>query len=56
MSKMAEMDMMVQEVVELVEQNGLYLTEAMPMVSERWALDSEEYQMVYTEANYRIYH
>ena len=55
MSKMAEMDMMVQEVIDLVEEQGLYLSAAMPLVADEWALDSEEFDMVYREANARVY-
>ena len=55
MSKMSEMDMMVQEAVDMVENHGEYLSYAMRKVQEEWALDQEEYFMVYREANDRVY-
>lgn len=55
MSKMSEIDMMVQEVVDMVEKDGVYLSSAMPIVAAEWALDSEEFEMVYREANAKIY-
>jgi hypothetical protein len=55
MSKMSEMDMMVEETVEMVEENGLYLSAAMPVTAAKWALDDEEFAMVYREANSRVY-
>lgn len=55
MSKMAEMDMMVQEVVEIVETEGTYLIDAVPRVAKEWGLDAEEIDMVWSEANRRIY-
>ena len=54
MSKMSEMDMMVQEAVEMVEA-GEYLSYAMRKVQAEWALDTEEYYAVYREANDRVY-
>ena len=54
MSKMSEMDMMVQEAVSMVEA-GEYLSYAMRKVQAEWALDQEEYYAVYREANARVY-
>ena len=55
MSKMSEMDMMVQDAVEMVESTGDYLSEVMVVIKNRWALDSEETMMVWREANARVY-
>lgn len=55
MSKMAEIDMMVQDAIEMVEHDGMYLMEAMEYVAKEWALDSEEFDIVYREANARVY-
>ena len=55
MSKMSEIDMMVQDVVEMVEDTGVYLIDAMPKVAKIWGLDEEEIDMVWSEANRRIY-
>ena len=55
MSKMSEIDMMVQDAVRLVEENGMYLSAAMPLIAAEWALDTDEFEMVYSEANRRIY-
>jgi hypothetical protein len=55
MSKMSEIDMMVQQAVEMVEEDGTYLVAAMQAVKAEWALDIEEFDMVYREANYRVY-
>jgi len=55
MSKMSEIDMMVQDAVDMVEQEGVYLSAAMPIVAAEWALDGVEFLAVYAEANARIY-
>ena len=55
MGKMSEIDMMVQDAVDLVEENGDYLTVAMEVVAIKWALDSEEFAMVYRIVNARVY-
>jgi len=55
MSKMSEIDMMVQDVVEMVEDTGCYLKDAMPKIKTIWGLDDDEFDMVYAEANHRIY-
>lgn len=56
MSKMSEIDLMVQEVVEYVkENNGSVLVEAQ-RVAREWALDAEEFGMVFDEAYTRVYH
>ena len=56
MSKMAEMDMMVQEAVDMVDTEvDMYLSTAMRIIKKRWALDDEEFDMVYAEANHRVY-
>ena len=55
MSKMSEMDIMVQETVDMVEEKGLYLSAAMPITAAKWALDDEEFAMVYRVANDRVY-
>ena len=55
MSKMSEINMMVQEAVSYVEDQGMYLTVAMEIVAAEWALDSEEFAAVYREANARVY-
>lgn len=52
---MSEMDMMVQEAVNMVENDGAYLTVAMNAVAADWALDDEEFARVYREANARVY-
>ena len=54
MSKMSEMDMMVQDAVDMVDA-GEYLTVAMEYVLIKWALDVEEFAMVYRAANARVY-
>lgn len=55
MSKMSEMDMMVQDAVDMVENDGMYLVQAMQRVKAMWALDQEEYYLVYEEATARVY-
>ena len=55
MSKMSEMDMMVQQAVEMVEEEGVYLVDAMDSVASEWALDDEEFDRVYAEASHRVY-
>jgi hypothetical protein len=55
MDKMSEIDMMVREVVERVENDGIYLSSAMPIIAAEWALDSDEFDMVYQEAYKKIY-
>jgi hypothetical protein len=55
MSKMSEIDMMVQEAVEMVENEGVYLSAAMPIIAAEWALDGDEFVAVYKEATYRVY-
>ena len=55
MSKMAEMDMMVQEVVEAVRaNNGSVLVECQKVAKE-WALSVEEFGMVFDTAMTRVY-
>ena len=55
MSKMSELDMIVTEAVDMVENEGVYLSSAMPIVAAEWALDSDEFDMVYAEASQRVY-
>ena len=55
MSKMSEIDMMVQETIDMVETDGMYLSAAMPVTAAKWALDDEEFAMVYRAANARVY-
>jgi hypothetical protein len=55
MSKMSEIDMMVTEAVDMVEDKGVYLSSAMIIVAAEWALDGDEFDMVYREANARVY-
>ena len=55
MSKMSEMDMMVQQAVEMVEEDGVYLVDAMDSVASEWALDDEEFRRVYREASHRVH-
>jgi len=55
MSKMSEIDMMVQEVVEMVETAGMYVVEAVSFVKKEWALDNDETLMVWKEASHRVH-
>ena len=55
MSKMSEIDMMVQEVVEKVETAGMYVVEAVSFVKKEWGLDNDETLMVWKEASHRVH-
>jgi hypothetical protein len=55
MSKMSEIDMMITDAVDMVENDGVYLSSAMIIVAAEWALDAAEFDMVYREASARVY-
>lgn len=55
MSKMAEMDMMVQEVVKMANDTGCSVLGATAKVAKEWGLNVEELGMVFDEAVIIVY-
>lgn len=55
MSKMSEIDMMVQEVITYVRQDGYTYPEALAFVIADWALDTDEANMVEHEVLMTVY-